>query len=138
MPIVRWSPMAPDMDELITPQNANEAFAPAVDIYEDGDTVIVETPIAGIDPGKVNIEIEDNVLKISGKSEHQSEVDEKHFYRREWRTGSFYRAVALPKAVDGSRAEASYDKGVLKIRIPRREESKPRTIKVKAVEQIGK
>lgn len=138
MPIVRWSPMSPDMDELFVPQNANEAFAPAMDIYEDKDNVIVETPLAGIDPEKVNIEIEDNVLKVFGRSDHSSEVEDKHFYRREWQTGSFYRVVALPKAVDGSKAEASYHKGVLKITIPRREEAKPKSIKVKAVQHLGK
>lgn len=138
MPIVRWSPMFPDMDEFFAPQSSDMAFSPAMDVYEDKDNVVVETPLAGIDPEKVNIEIEDNILKISGKSEHSSEVDDKRFYRREWRTGSFYRAVALPKAVDGSKAEASYDKGVLKITVPRREEAKPKAIKVKAVGQIGK
>ncbi len=138
MPIVRWSPMFPDADDLFAPLASSMAFQPAMDVYEDKDNVIIETPLAGIDPDKVNIEIEDNVLKISGKSEHSSEVDDKHFYRREWRTGSFYRAVALPKAVDGSKADASYDKGVLKITVPRREESKAKSIKVKAVKQIGK
>jgi HSP20 family protein len=126
--------MFPDMDEFFSPLSADMAFSPAMDVYEDKDSVVVETPLAGIDPDKVNIEIEDNILKVSGKSEHSSEVDDKRFYRREWRTGSFYRAVALPKAVDGSKAEASYDKGVLKITIPRREEAKPKAIKVKAVQ----
>lgn len=138
MPIVRWSPMFPDMDEFFAPMSQDMAFSPAMDVYEDKDNVVVETPLAGIDPDKVEISIEDNVLKISGKSEHSSEVDDKRFYRREWRTGSFYRAVALPKAVDGSKAEASYDKGVLKITVPRREEAKPKAIKVKAVNQIAK
>lgn len=137
MPIVRWSPF-PDVDEFFNPVSTEMSFSPAMDVYEDKDNVVVETPLAGIDPAKVSIEIEDNVLKVSGKSEHSSEVEDKRFYRREWRTGSFYRAVALPKAVDGAKAEATYDKGVLKITIPRREEAKAKSITVKTVKQIEK
>ena len=106
-------------------------MTPAVDIYEDKDHVIVEAPLVGVDPSKVDIEIEDNVLKISGSLEHQSEVDDKSYYRKEIRTGAFYRAVALPKAVVGEKAEASYKDGVLKISVPKADEAKPRRIAVK-------
>lgn len=105
---------------------------PALDVYEDTNNVIVETPLVGIDPSKVNIEIEDNILKISGQSSHKSEVDDKNYYRKEVRYGSFYRAVSLPKAVVGDKAEATYKDGILKISVPKAEEAKPRRISVKA------
>ncbi len=108
-------------------------YTPAVNVSEDKGKVIVEAPLAGIDPSKVDIEIEDNVLKISGSSESKSEVDDKdrHYYRKEIRAGSFYRAVALPKAVEGGKAEASFKNGILTVSIPKSETAKPRSIKIK-------
>ncbi|MFH0952084.1 MAG: Hsp20/alpha crystallin family protein [Patescibacteria group bacterium] len=134
MSLIRWSPqsMWPDMEEFFDVPGKMMAFTPAVDVYEDKDNVIVETPLAGIKPEDVDIEIEENVLMLSGKTEKKSEVDEKNFYRKEIRTGSFHRAVALPKAVDSDKAEAKFTNGILKITIPKKEEAKPRKITVKA------
>lgn len=105
-------------------------FTPAVDVYQDKNNVVVETPLAGVDPEKVNVSVENDVLKIEGKSEHQSEVDEKNYYRKEVRTGSFYRAVALPTQVKGEQARATFENGMLKVIIPKAEAVKPKTIKV--------
>lgn len=138
MAIVKWTPMdmVDDMDRFLDsqwlPMVPQRIMNPALDVYEDKDNVIVETPLVGIDPTKVNIEIEDNILKISGQSSHKSEVDDKSYYRKEVRYGSFYRAVSLPKAVTGDKANASYKDGILKITVPKAEEAKPRRITVKA------
>lgn len=133
MALIKWSPIFDDMDRFMSDDwMPTRAMTPAVDVYEDSDHVIVEAPLAGIDPAKVNIEIEDNILKISGQSEHQSEVDDKNYYRKEVRYGSFYRALALPKAVQGEKAEANYKDGVLKITVPKAEEAKPKKITIKA------
>ncbi len=134
MPIIPYRSYFPDFDEMFggyDPMN----FTPAVNVYEDKDHVVVETPLAGIDPEKVNVEVEDNVLKITGSTEARSEVDDpdRHYYRREIRSGGFYRAVALPKSVDGPKAEATYEQGVLRVRIPKSEAAKPKSIKVKAI-----
>lgn len=129
MALIRWAPFWPELNEDLWAGDVFN-FSPAVDVYEDRENVTVETPLAGIDPEQVSIEIEDNILKISGKAEKKSEVDEKNYYRREIRQGSFYRAVVLPKAVDGNKAAATYDQGILKITVPKREEAKPKTIKV--------
>lgn len=103
----------------------------AVDVYEDKDNVVVEAQLPGVDPDKVTLTVEDNVLKIEGKMEQKSEVDEKEYYRKEIRSGAFYRAVALPRQVMGEKADATFDKGVLKVVIPKAEAVKPKTIKVK-------
>ncbi len=108
-----------------------KGFVPAIDVYQDKDSVTVETPLPGIDPEKVDISIENDVLTIKGESEQKKEVDEKEYYRKEVRAGSFFRSVALPTHVIGDKAEASYDNGILKIVIPKAPESKPKTIKVK-------
>lgn len=138
MAIIKWTPagnifddMNRMMDDAWLPVMRSH-FAPAVDVYEEKDNVVAEMPLAGMDPEKVEITVEDNILTVSGKNEHKSEVDEKNYYRKEVRYGAFSRSVALPKAVKGEQAEATFDKGVLKIVMPKVEEAKPKTIKVKA------
>lgn len=129
MQLVKWTPFTDlfeDFDSMMRPMR----FSPAVDVYEEKDNIVVETPLAGIDPEKVNITVEDNVLRIEGQSEKKSEVDDKNYYRKEVRFGSFSRTIALPKTVNGDKAQASYDKGMLKIVIPKAEEAKPKSIKI--------
>ncbi len=134
MAIIKWTPFADSMmDEFFEgwPMSRSDHFIPAVDVYEDKDNVVVETPLTGIDPAQVKVEIEDSILKISGASDQKSEVDEKNYYRREIRSGQFYRSVALPKVVDADRANAVYDKGILKITVPKKDEAKPKSVAVK-------
>ncbi len=114
------------------PEIKSAEFMPALDVYEKNNKVIVETPVAGIDPKKVEISVEDdNILVIKGKSEKKSEVDEKDYYRREVKYGSFYRAVSLPTRVKGTEAEASYKDGILKIEVPKVSDTKAKKLKVK-------
>lgn len=141
MAIVRWRPLWADefedfdknFGELAQAFGQTKGFVPAMDVYQDKDNIMVETPLPGIDPEKVDISIENDVLTIKGESDYKKEVEEKDYYRKEVRTGRFYRSVALPNHVIGDRAEANYDNGVLKIKIPKAPESKPKTIKVKMV-----
>src|SRR3989338_11485194 len=100
MPIIKWRPMFDpfmDMDKFFEDMPmASAGFVPALDVYQDADNVIIETPLPGVDPKDVNISVENDVLTIEGSSEKKSEVDEKNYYRKEIRSGSFHRAVALP------------------------------------------
>jgi HSP20 family protein len=80
----------------------------------------------------VDISIENNVLCLKGESEKKSEIDEKNYYRKEIRRGSFYRSVSLPTKVDGDNAKAVNDGGILKISIPKAPEVKPKTIKIES------
>ena len=111
---------------------SSRAFVPAIDVYQDKDNVIVETPITGVDPEKLDISVENDVLTITGESEHKSEVDEKNYYRKEIRYGAFHRSVALPASVDGAKAKAEYEDGILKVVIPKEERAKPKKIQVVA------
>ena len=113
------------------PTGASRGFVPAVDVYETKDAVVVETPLAGVDPEHVDVSIENDILTIKGHEEQKSEVEEKNYYRKEVRTGSFYRSVALPTHVVGDKASASYENGVLKISVPKAPETKAKTIQVK-------
>ena len=135
MKIVRcnpWHEPFEDMEKFIEEFHPamSRGFAPAMDIYQTRDSVVVETPLAGVDPEKVIISIENDILTIEGKQEKKTEVDEKEYYRHEVRSGSFHRAVSLPAAVKGETAKAEYEDGILKITIPKVAKAKPKQIKV--------
>lgn len=131
MNIVRWSPIN-DIDRWfdgMMPVVGN-VFTPAVDVYQTDKDVVVEAPLAGVDPEKVEIAIENEMLTIEGSMEKTTEVDDKNYYRKEIRSGSFHRSVALPVAVKSDAAEAVFEKGMLRITIPKADAQKSKTIKV--------
>ena len=138
MSLIKWAPFLEEygdmdkmMSEMLPAVRGNQyGFTPALDMYEDKDNVIIETQLGGIDPEKVNISIENNILTIKGESEKKSEVDDKNYYRKEIRRGSFYRSIALPTKVDGDKATAVNEDGILKITVPKAAEVKPKTIKI--------
>lgn len=142
-PLIKWTPFLEpfeDMDKMFNDflpatRGHQHNFVPAIDMYEDKDSVIVETQLAGIDPEKVSISIENDILVIKGEGEKKTEVDEKNYYRKEIRRGSFYRSLQLPARVIGDKAAASAEDGVLKIVIPKAEEAKPKTIKIKTIKK---
>ena len=142
MAIIKWTPFlepCEDMEKMLSDWPAlsggQSGFMPAIDVYEDKNNVIVETQLAGIDPEKVNVSIENDVLSIKGESEKKSEVEDKNYYRKEIRRGSFYRRVALPTHVLGDEASADAVDGVLKITIPKAAKSKPKMIKIKTAKK---
>jgi HSP20 family protein len=110
---------------------AGADFIPAIDVYQDRDNVIVETSLAGVNPEKVDVSIENDVLTVSGRTEEKHEVKREDYYRKEIREGSFSRSVILPMAVKAEEAEAHAEKGILKITIPKAEIAKPKKIAVK-------
>lgn len=137
MSLIKWTPFFDSFDEmdgnfrgLVPAIRGSESFMPAIDMYEDKDSVIVETQLAGIDPEKVDISIENDVLSIKGEGEKQHEIDEKNYYRKEIRRGSFFRSIALPTHVEGEKAKAVAEAGVLKIIIPKLQEPKANKIKI--------
>ncbi len=136
--LVKWNPFFDSIEEaekvfndfLPALRADQHNFVPAIDMYEDKDNVIIETQLAGIQPENVQISIENDTICIKGEGEKHSEVDEKNYYRKEIRRGSFYRSIQLPAHVQGDRAEAIAEDGVLKIMIPKTPETKPKTIKI--------
>ncbi len=143
MRMIKWKPlMEPweDMDRMMEElmPNSGRGFVPAIDVYQDKDNVVVETTLAGVDPNDVNISIENDVMTIEGKSEKKSEVEDKEYYRKEIRSGSFHRAIALPTSVKGDKAQAVFENGVLKITVPKEERVKPKSIKVQVKSKAQK
>ena len=137
MSLIKWQPMYnifDDIDEFFgnMPRRAiSRSFAPAINIRQNDSAVVVEAPLPGIDPNKVDITIENDILTIEGREEKKSEVEEKDYTRREWTMQSFHRSVALPVAVHGDKADAEYKDGVLVITVPKREEARAKKVSVK-------
>ena len=135
MALIKWAPFLEpfeEMEKMLTSDgNFQKGYVPAIDMYEEKDNVIIEAQLAGIDPEKVSVSIENDILSLKGEMEKKSEVEDKNYYRKEIRRGSFYRSIQLPAHVNGNKAEAQAEDGVLKIVIPKAEEAKPKTIKIK-------
>lgn len=133
MSLIKWTPMIPDgfgFEDLVPLSRQMTSFAPAIDMYEDKNNIIVESQLAGIDPEKVSISIENDVLCLQGEGEKRTEVDDKNYYRQEIRRGSFFRTIQLPAQVMGDKAVATTDNGVLRISIPKAREIKNKSIKI--------
>jgi HSP20 family protein len=128
MTIVRWDPFR---DFGFATSNA---WMPAVDIYQSGDhEVVLKAELPGLEREDIDIDIENFVLTIKGEKKFaggNDTVKEEHFHHVERRFGSFSRSFSLPQTVDTGKVAADYKNGVLTIRIPLREEARPRTIKV--------
>jgi HSP20 family protein len=120
MSLVPWSPLLDTFDSL---EKGISNFLPAMDVYEENDNVVVEATLAGIKPEDVEINVHDDVLTLEGKREVSSEIEEKNYYRKEVRSGSFNRSVVLPAPVKA-------ENGLLKIRLPKQSEAKSKNIKI--------
>ena len=107
-----------DPTSLLPELRGVQGFIPAVDVYEDGEHVIVETALAGVDPKDVELTVESGILTITGKHEHRTEVDEKDYLYKEVRYGAFQRKVQLPVPVIAGEAATTSEHGLLRITIP--------------------
>jgi len=106
------------------------SFSPAVDVYEDEHTVNLKLEVPGIDEKDLDIRVENNTLTVQGERKFEKEEKEENFRRVERQYGSFTRSFTLPQTVDAEKVSANYDKGVLKISLPKKAEAKPKQIKV--------
>ncbi len=105
-------------------------FVPPVDVYEDENSIQVRLEVPGVDEKDIDIRLENNVLTVHGERKFEKEEKEENFHRIERRYGSFTRSFTLPSTVNSEDVQANYDKGVLKIRLAKRAEAKPKQIKV--------
>ena len=104
---------------------------PALDVYETPDDVVVKAVVPGIKPEDIELTITENVLTIKGQLERQEEVEQENYLHRERVYGSFSRTLVLPGELDAGKSEAGFENGVLTLTIPKAEEAKSRSIKVK-------
>lgn len=105
-------------------------FAPAVDVKEDADAYTVHLEVPGVPQDNLQLMLQDNVLTIKGTKEQKSEAGEGRYRRVERSYGSFSRSLSLPRSVDGNAVTANLEDGVLEVRLPKREDARPRQINV--------
>ena len=149
MALIRWEPVR----ELSTIQNEmNRLFntffdapasqgsgpslgrrwIPAMDLVESQDDFVLRADLPGLSEEDVNIELEDNVLTVSGERKSEHEERKEGYYRVERASGSFSRSLTLPEGVDPEKVSAKFDRGVLEVRIPKPEQRKPRKVTISA------
>lgn len=148
MAIVRWEPLR-ELGTLQTEMNRlfNTAFdggstasdqrglrrwAPAMDVLENASHFVLRADLPGMSEDDVSIEVEDQILTISGERKSESELKDEGYHRVERAFGNFSRSLTLPKGVDPAGVAASFDRGVLEIRIPKPEQRKPRKVAIAA------
>ena len=105
-------------------------WAPAVDIAESEHELVVKADLPGVKPEELDIRVENNILTIRGERKFEKKVDEKNYLRVERSYGSFARSFSLANTVNSEAIKADYKDGVLTLTIPKREEAKPKQIKV--------
>src|SRR3954453_18539784 len=108
---------------------------PPMDLVETDGHFVLRADLPGVDENDVKVELEDNVLTISGERRHEQEVKKGGYYRIERATGSFARTLTLPDGVDADAVQASFDQGVLEVRIPKPEQRKPRRVAISVGDQ---
>lgn len=147
MALIRWEPVT----ELNTIQNEmnrlfntffdqpapagrggapSRRWIPAMDLVETAEHYVLRADLPGLDDDDVNIQLEDNVLTISGERKTQHEQNEEGYYRIERAFGNFTRSLTLPDGIDPDTVQAHFDRGVLEIRIPKPEQKKPRRVQI--------
>jgi len=145
MAIVRWEPLREfstlqnEMNRLFntvfdTPAANGGAtlrrWMPPMDLVETEDHFVLRADLPGLSEGDVNIEVEDRVLTISGERTAEHELSKEGYHRVERAFGTFSRALTLPEGINPDAVEATFDRGVLEVRIPKPEERKPRKVTI--------
>ena len=147
MAIVRWEPfrhlLASQKEEFFN-RLFNETFpavigeqepttrtwAPPVDIYETDNSLVLKADLPGIDPKNVDIRVENGVLYLKGERKFEKEEKKENYHRIERSYGAFTRSFALPNSIDADHVTAEYKSGQLILTMPKREEAKPKAVKI--------
>ncbi len=105
-------------------------WQPAVDIYEDDESVVIKAEIPDVDQKDIEVRIEDNTLTLKGERRHDQSVKKENYHRVERYYGTFQRSFHLPHTINQEKIKAACDKGVLTITLPKKGEKKPKQITV--------
>jgi HSP20 family protein len=144
--IVRWSPfqelnrLQRDMNALFESRTSDDEttnvadWRPAVDVYEDHERFVLSAELPGVDPGTVDLRVEEGRLTLRGERKLDNEQRKENYHRIERYYGTFARTFSLPTSVDGSKISAEYKHGLLRVSIPKKPEVMPKQISVKITE----
>ena len=143
--LTRWEPVREMMtlreamdrlfdDAFTRPVNLRDGgwSAPAIDMYQTNDEVVIKAALPGFNADEVQINVTGDVLTLRGEMKHEEEQKERSWHIREHRWSSFERSVALPTDVVADKANADFANGILTVTLPKAEKVKPKTITVKA------
>lgn len=133
MAMIRWRPLA-DIDKFledVTLQQNQAGRDLATDVYEENGNIIVEMHVAGINPDKVDISVEGDHLRVSGSREEELETEDRDYYAKEIRRGSFERIIHLSAPVNQKETRAEITEGVLKITLPKLSQEPTHKVKIK-------
>jgi HSP20 family protein len=111
--------------------NGARRWIPAMDLVEADDHYILRADLPGLSDEDVNVELQDNVLTVSGERKPEEEAHRDGFYRLERAFGAFSRSLTLPEGINPEGVQAHFDRGVLEITIPKPEQKKPRQVQIK-------
>ncbi len=107
-----------------------EEMSPSVDIFEEGDDVVVKAELPGMKKEDIEVKLTDNTITISGEKKKEEKVEKKDYYRLERSYGSFCRSFSLPSEIQTDKAKAQFKDGILEVRIPKSEEAKKKERKL--------
>lgn len=144
MALIRWDParelgsLQGEMNRLFNnffdapaPGAASaQRWIPAMDLVEEEEHYVLRADLPGMGEGDVNIELDGDVLTISGERQEESRTEHEGYHRMERSKGSFSRSLTLPEGIDADAISASFDNGVLEVRIPKPEQRKPRRVAI--------
>jgi len=142
--LIRWEPAREMMtlreamdhlfdDAFTRPLTLRDGWsAPAIDMYQTDNEIVVKASLPGIKADQVQINITGEVLTLKGEVKHEEEKNNKAWHIREQRWGAFERSVALPTEVVADKAKAEFENGILTITLPKAEDVKPRIVSIKA------
>lgn len=143
MTLIRWEParelssLQGEMNRLFNTffdipggGNGGAGWIPAMDLLEEGEHYVLRADLPGMDEGDVSVELEGSTLTIAGERKEQTRTTQEGYHRMERASGMFRRMLTLPEGVDAEEISASFDKGVLEVRVPKPEERKPRRVQI--------
>jgi HSP20 family protein len=136
--LMRWDPFG-ELSELRTRfdrmfdqfDGRERVWTPAIDVERDDGNLVIHAELPGIKPEEVKVEVEDDILTVSGEHQESKEEKDKNYVRRERRYGSFSRSVALPSGVDPKKIEAKTHDGVVDVTVPLPKEAKKEAVTIK-------
>ena len=147
MAIVRWEPLRDLVNaqrdfgrlfrdafssQLDETELSTRSWAPPVDIYETDNDIVLKAELPGVDSKDVEVRVEDNTLYLKGERKFEKEVKDQNYHRIERSYGSFARSFSLPSSISTDKVKAEFKDGLLTISMPKREEAKPKTVKIEA------
>ncbi|MFO7558825.1 MAG: Hsp20/alpha crystallin family protein [Desulfobacterales bacterium] len=146
MELVRWNPFGGGLrarnpigslfNELLQPalcineDMAANAWNPTVDVYENKDEIIIKAELPGVEKKDIKVDVNAGILTLKGERNHEKEVKEEDYYRKESVYGKFERSFKLPGRTDFDKIKADLKDGILKVSVPKTEETKPKKITI--------